>query len=111
MLVTILFFIAALILFALLVIGHEFGHFMVAKRNGVRVDEFGLGFPPRIGKGWQVGETLYSVNWLPLGGFVRLAGEDGQSSEPGTFAAASLWVKTKVLYSLHGGFAGLGQPV
>ena len=80
-----------------LVIGHEFGHFVMARRNGVRVDEFGVGFPPRIGKGRQVGDTLYTVNWLPFGGFVRLAGEDGQSQDKGTFAAASLWAKTKIL--------------
>jgi regulator of sigma E protease len=96
-LVTILTFIVALCLFVLLVVGHEFGHFIMAKRSGIRVDEFGIGFPPRIGKGRQVGETLYTFNWLPLGGFVRLAEEDGTSQEPGTFAAASLWVKTKVL--------------
>ncbi len=86
-----------IVVLAPLVIGHEYGHFIMARRNGVRVDEFGIGFPPRIGKGKQVGETLYTLNWLPLGGFVRLAGEDGQSTEKGTFAAASLWAKTKIL--------------
>jgi regulator of sigma E protease len=86
-----------IIVLAPLVIAHEFGHFVMARRNGVRVDEFGIGFPPRAGKGRQVGETLYTLNWLPLGGFVRLAGEDGESSEAGTFAAASLWAKTKIL--------------
>jgi regulator of sigma E protease len=96
-LVTILIFVLALIIFVLLVVGHEFGHFVLAKCNGVRVEEFGLGFPPRLGKGKQVGETLYSLNTVPLGGFVRLAGEDGESKGPGTFAAASLWAKTKIL--------------
>ena len=86
-----------IIVLAPLVIGHEFGHFIMARRNGVRVDEFGIGFPPRAGKGKRVGETLYTLNWLPLGGFVRLAGEDGQSTEKGTFAAANLWAKTKIL--------------
>jgi regulator of sigma E protease len=96
-LVTISYFLAALILFILLVVGHEFGHYILARRNGVRVDEAGVGFPPRIGKGKKVGDTLYTVNWIPLGGFVRLAGEDGTSKDPGTFAAASLWAKTKIL--------------
>ncbi len=86
-----------IIVLAPLVIGHEFGHYILARRNGVRVDEFGIGFPPRAGKGKKVGDTLYTLNWLPLGGFVRLAGEDGHSNEKGTFAAASLWAKTKIL--------------
>lgn len=57
-----------------LVILHEFGHFVVAKLAGVRVEEFGIGMPPRIW-GIRFGETLYSINWLPIGGFVRLTGE------------------------------------
>ena len=59
-----------------LVVLHELGHFVAAKIAGVRVEEFGIGLPPRIGKGWQFGETLYSFNWLPIGGFVRLTGEE-----------------------------------
>ena len=59
-----------------LVVLHELGHFVAAKIAGVRVEEFGVGLPPRIGKGWQFGETLYSFNWLPIGGFVRLTGEE-----------------------------------
>ena len=59
-----------------LVVLHELGHFATAKMAGVRVEEFGIGLPPRIGKGWQRGETLYSFNWLPIGGFVRLTGEE-----------------------------------
>ena len=58
-----------------LIILHELGHFVVAKMAGVRVEEFGIGMPPRIG-GIRFGETLYSINWLPLGGFVRLTGEE-----------------------------------
>ncbi len=59
-----------------LVVLHELGHFVAARLAGVRVEEFGVGLPPRIGKGWQFGETLYSFNWLPIGGFVRLTGEE-----------------------------------
>ena len=58
-----------------LVILHEMGHYFVAKLAKVRVEEFGIGLPPRIG-GKQFGETLYSINWLPIGGFVRLTGEE-----------------------------------
>ena len=58
-----------------LVVLHELGHFAVAKLYGVRVEEFGIGLPPRIA-GIRFGETLYSINWLPLGGFVRLTGEE-----------------------------------
>lgn len=88
--------IIAILIFAGLVVAHELGHFVMAKRNGVTVEEFGLGFPPRlVGKTWR--GTLYSLNLLPLGGFVRMAEEDGQSDRPGTFAAATLWSKTKIL--------------
>ena len=59
---------------------HEFGHFITAKRFGITVHEFGFGFPPRI-FGIRYGETTYTVNWIPLGGFVRMEGEDGRSSD------------------------------
>ena len=58
-----------------LVIAHELGHFVVAKLAGVRVEEFGVGMPPRLW-GFRIGETLYSINLLPLGGFVKLTGEE-----------------------------------
>ncbi len=63
------------IILAVLVLIHEFGHFYAAKKSGVRVDEFGLGFPPRI---WskQIGETTYSLNAVPFGGFVKIFGEN-----------------------------------
>lgn len=63
-----------LIVLSLLVLVHEFGHFIVARKSGVMVEEFGFGLPPRI-FGRKIGETLYSVNLLPFGGFVRLHGE------------------------------------
>ena len=59
-----------------LVLVHELGHFIVAKRAGITVEEFGIGFPPRITSVTQ-GGTRYSLNWIPLGGFVRMLGEDG----------------------------------
>lgn len=65
------------ILLSVLILVHEAGHFLAAKRAGVRVEEFGLGLPPRVW-GKQIGETIYSINWLPIGGFVRLTGEEGE---------------------------------
>lgn len=62
-----------------LVVIHELGHFLMAKRFGIKVEEFGFGIPPRI-FGKRFGETLYSLNALPIGGFVKLLGEDGDSS-------------------------------
>jgi regulator of sigma E protease len=70
---TILAFVAVLVV---LVLVHELGHFIVAKRAGITVQEFGVGFPPRIGSVVWHG-TRYSVNWIPLGGFVKMLGEDG----------------------------------
>ncbi len=64
-----------LVILSILVLIHEAGHFFMAKKYGVKVEEFGLGFPPRAW-GIKKGETLYSINWLPIGGFVRLYGED-----------------------------------
>jgi regulator of sigma E protease len=63
------------IILSLLVFVHELGHYTVARIIGVHVEEFGFGLPPRIW-GKKIGKTIYSVNWLPIGGFVRLAGED-----------------------------------
>ncbi|MDP1722772.1 MAG: M50 family metallopeptidase [Candidatus Gottesmanbacteria bacterium] len=63
------------LILSILVLIHEFGHYAVARWIGVHVEEFGLGLPPRI-LGRKIGKTLYSLNWLPIGGFVKLAGED-----------------------------------
>ena len=64
-----------LITLSIMVFVHELGHFLVAKKNGIRVEEFGLGLPPTI-YSKKVGETVYSLNLLPFGGFVKLTGED-----------------------------------
>ena len=64
-----------IIILSVLVLIHEFGHFVMAKRAGIGVEEFGFGLPPRIW-GKKIGETIYSLNWLPFGGFVKLVGED-----------------------------------
>ncbi len=74
MLTTIFSVLGIFIVLSILILIHEFGHFIAAKKAGVWVEEFGFGLPPRlIGK--KIGETIYSLNWLPFGGFVRLHGE------------------------------------
>lgn len=94
--------IVGLIALTVLVALHEFGHGVVARRNGVKVEEFGIGFPPRAwGKKLKktiLGKNvLYSLNWLPLGGFVKLKGEYDSADKEGDYGAASYWVKTKIL--------------
>src|SRR5436305_1290896 len=105
--------IIGLILFVGLVVVHEFGHFLMARRNGVDVEEFGIGFPPRV---WskqikansgsahhRAGGFTFSLNWLPLGGFAKLKGEHDADTEPGAFGAASLAAKTQIM------LAGVGM--
>jgi regulator of sigma E protease len=103
-----------IVILGLLVFVHELGHFTVARRNGIKADEFGFGFPPRlIGFVWD-GEkkrhrlvagkeevaspyTVYSLNWIPLGGFVKIKGENGEQQDADSFAVKSAWVRIKVL--------------
>lgn len=85
-----------ILLFASLVIIHEWGHFYAARKDGVVVEEFGIGFPPKAW-GKVVKGTLYTINWLPLGGFVRLKGEDGADRSKGSFGAATYTTKAKIL--------------
>lgn len=73
----------------LLIVVHEFGHFAAAKLFGVRVDEFGFGFPPRAYLLGKLGDTEYTLNWIPFGGFVRLFGEDDAAHGSGSFVDAS----------------------
>ncbi len=75
-------FIFIVVIVALIVV-HELGHFVAAKLSGMRVDEFGLGYPPRVAVIAKKGETLYTLNWLPFGGFVKIYGEDGLSAQAG----------------------------
>ncbi|MBI4919960.1 RIP metalloprotease RseP [Candidatus Azambacteria bacterium] len=78
-----------ILVLAVLILAHEFGHFIAAKKSGLTVEEFGFGFPPRI-FGIKKGETVYSVNLLPLGGFVKILGEDGNdTSNPKSFSSKS----------------------
>jgi len=119
------------VILGILVFVHELGHFVVARRNGIKAEEFGFGFPPRIVgiqflepvKKWRIiwgskdgddanekrdlqeahekrfaGGTIYSLNWLPIGGFVRIKGEDGDGkNDADSFASKSPWIRIKVL--------------
>lgn len=119
--------IIGLLILMLLVVAHEFGHFIMARRNGVRVKEFGICMPPRaaawvyktIEEKSENGETVqrkkwvklprsewgkeqkdlvFSLNWLPIGGFCSMDGESAADKRKGTFGAASFWAKTKILF-------------
>ncbi|MDP4038379.1 MAG: site-2 protease family protein [bacterium] len=91
--------ILVILFFSSLIIIHELGHFLTARRNGVTVEEFGIGFPPAIFK-FKKGQTVYSINLFMVGGFVRIKGEDeDEKIRPAkdSFNAKSLKVKTKIL--------------
>jgi len=82
-------------LIALMII-HELGHFIIAKKFGVRVDEFGLGYPPRL-FGKKIGETIYSINWIPLGAFVRIYGEEGGLDDYRSFTNLKIWQRVLII--------------
>ncbi|MDO4612139.1 MAG: M50 family metallopeptidase [Candidatus Saccharibacteria bacterium] len=108
--------IVGLLVLMLLVTAHEFGHFIMARRNGVKVLEFGIGFPPKAiawvkdaktGKWKRLPKSewkkpqkglIFSLNWLPIGGFCQMDGESAEDERAGTFGAASFWTKTKILF-------------
>lgn len=85
-----------LLVMSVVVFVHELGHFLVAKRSGIVVEEFGFGFPPRLIKLGERGGTVYSINTIPFGGFVRMRGED-DPTQPGSFASASKRARTATL--------------
>lgn len=100
----------------LLVVIHELGHFFMARKNGVEVEEFGIGFPPRAvawrkkdgkwkiipKKEWEDSTTnrglVISINWLPIGGFCKMKDESDAATKKGSFGRASFWGKTKILF-------------
>ncbi len=91
-----------LLILAVLILVHEFGHFIVAKKSGIRVDEFGLGFPPKIfSRKW--GSTLYTLNAIPFGGFVKIFGEDAhaenitEEDKKTSFVYKPKWIQSLVL--------------
>ena len=75
---------------------HEFGHFIVAKAFKIKVDEFGIGYPPRI-FGKKFGETIYSLNWIPFGAFVRIYGHEERLNEPRSFSTKPIWQRALVI--------------
>jgi len=110
MLLTLIIF---LLILGLMVFVHECGHFFTARKLGVKCDEFGFGFPPRI-FGWkkvkgkrkffwgnaevESDDTIYSINWIPLGGFVKIKGEDGEGKdEKDSFAHQKIWKRAAIL--------------
>ena len=93
--------IAFIFILSVLVFVHEFGHFLVAKKAGMKIEEFGFGYPPRIW-GKRVGETIYSINALPIGGFVKILGEElgeavAKEDEKKTFYSKPKKARTAVL--------------
>jgi regulator of sigma E protease len=88
------------LIFSILILIHELGHFIMAKRAGIKVEEFGMGLPPRIW-GKKKGETIYSINLIPFGGFVRMLGEDSKDSKmlknKRSFIAQPMRARVKVI--------------
>lgn len=96
MILTIILFLALL---SILVVAHEFGHFAAARKAGMVVEEFGLGFPPRLFSWKDKKGTTWSVNLIPIGGFVRIQGENGENrTSPGSFASKSYFARFAVLF-------------
>ena len=88
-----------IIAISILILVHELGHFLVAKKFGLLVEEFGIGFPPRLFSK-KIGETLYSVNLLPFGGFVKIYGEDpiAQAEKPErAFYSQAAWKRLLII--------------
>lgn len=84
-------FLAFLIVLSLVILIHELGHFLAAKKAGVKVEEFGFGYPPRAW-GKKIGETIYSINWLPFGGFVKLFGQQREGATNAELASPRAFV-------------------
>lgn len=79
-----------------LMVIHEFGHFVIAKKCGVKVEEFGIGYPPRI-IGKKIGQTLYSLNLLPFGAFVKIQGEEGGIESAQSFSQKPIWQRASIV--------------
>lgn len=114
--ITLIGILIGLLILTILVVLHELGHFFMARKSGVKVNEFGIGFPPRAiawvkdpksnkwvrlpKKDWQAPQKslVFSINWIPLGGFCAMDGESDSDTKPGTFGSVSFWSKTKILF-------------
>jgi len=107
--------IVGLLILTILVVIHEYGHYIAAKKSGVEVEEFAIGFPPSAVKWQKTGKkfvkiprknwkkldpkkTIYSLNWIPIGGFCRMKGESDDDKRPRSFGQSRLWGKTKILF-------------
>lgn len=112
-----------IVILVFLILAHEFGHFVAAKLFGVRVDEFGIGFPPRAFLFGTFGGTAYTLNWIPFGGFVRLYGEQEDSDQHGrgslmdsprwkqaVIMVAGVAMNAIVAYALFAVALGVGVP-
>lgn len=89
-------FIIAILIFSIIILFHELGHFLLAKRSGIRVNEFSLGLGPTL-FGFTKGETTYSIKLLPFGGACMMEGEDGESEDEGAFGSKSVWARISVV--------------
>ena len=86
----------AFLVFGFLVLTHELGHFLAAKKAGIGVTEFSVGMGPRI-VSRQMGETLYSLKWIPFGGSCMMVGEDADSDDPSAFNKKPVWARIGVV--------------
>ena len=94
-----MFFLSILLTIAALVglmVIHEMGHFLLAKKFGMSIEEFGVGLPPKIKK-WKIGSTIYSLNLIPFGAFVRIKGEEGETKDGDGFRDYAIWKRIVVL--------------
>ena len=90
--------IIAILVFSVIVIFHELGHFWLAKANGIRVNEFSLGLGPTI-VGFTKGDTKYSIKLLPFGGACAMEGEDEESDDEKAFGKKSVWARMSVVFA------------
>jgi regulator of sigma E protease len=88
----------AIIIFSIIILFHELGHFLLAKANGIQVNEFCLGLGPTI-VGFKKGETKYSLKLLPFGGACMMEGEDESSDNPRAFPNKSVWARISVVFA------------
>ena len=86
----ILYILLAILLLGVIVVVHEFGHFLVGRLSGIGVTEFSVGFGPRL-LGWRRGETDYSLRAIPIGGFCKFVGEDEENPAPNAMNNAPVW--------------------
>ncbi|MBR6825300.1 MAG: site-2 protease family protein [Oscillospiraceae bacterium] len=93
---TVFYILVSILAFGILILGHEFGHFITAKLSGVKVNEFSLFMGPAIWKK-QKGETLYALRCIPLGGYCAMEGEDGDSDDARAFSRAKVWRRIVIL--------------